>query len=323
MTALLLLLLSIGGSGAALAQDTPVPTAQTEVTVQSRVDRSRITIGDPIRYTVEIAAPEGVKVTVPIYSDAIGEFQIIDLGDAPPRKEAGRVVISRWYSLTTFSTGEKKIPAPRVTYVLPGETQTREADGSETTITVDSLLAEQPGAADIRDIKPMRELPFDWQPVYLAAGALAVLFLLGGAVFYLLNRPKRAYVVPPTPPAEIALAALSRLRARRYLEEGRFDAFYIELSSIARRYLEDRFRLRAPEMTTEEFLVAAGRDPHLNTEQRRLLGEFLVQADLVKFARALPSLGDAETAYEAARRFVEETRPAASVTEAEAQHAAA
>ena len=48
--------------------------------------------------------------------------------------------------------------------------------------------------------------------------------------------------------------ALNRLRAQGLIEQGQFEDYYVQLSSIVRHYLEDRFHLRAPEMTTEEFL---------------------------------------------------------------------
>jgi hypothetical protein len=306
------------------AQPAATPTAMAPeagpVSVVASLDRREATIGDPVRYTMRITAPAGVRVVVPVYSGAIGELTITDFGDAPPREENGRTVITRWYTLTGFTPGEHVLPAPQVTYFV-GEEE-KQATGNESTLTIASLLEREPNASDIRDIKPVEEPPFDWRPVGYGAATLAVLLLLGGGFYYVLNRPKRAYVAPPPPPHEVALAALSKLRTRRYIEEGRFESFYIELSAITRRYLEDRFHVRAPEMTTEEFLAAAGRDQRLSTQQRRLLGDFLSQADLVKFARHHPTLQDTEAAFEAARRFVEETRPNLGGKEEKARAAA-
>jgi hypothetical protein len=127
-------------------------------------------------------------------------------------------------------------------------------------------------------------------------------------------RRRRGDEAPPRPPAHVvALDALDALRARHLPEDGAFKEYYSALTDIVRTYLEGRYRVRAPEMTTEEFLVASSRDGRLSVGHRRLLGEFLSESDLVKFARHLPSLGDSDRAYGAARRFVDETaeRPAA------------
>jgi len=261
-----------------------------------------------MRYTVEVAAAAETEVIIPVLAGQVGPFTITDFGEVAPRKENGRVVTARWYTLTIFETGDHIIPAPTVQYRVPGE-GLQEATGNEVLIGVQSLLARNQNAKDIRDVRPPEEVPFDWRPYAVLAAVFTAAALLLGAFVYLLNRPRRQYVAPPRPPHEVALAALNRLRAQHLTEQGRFDMFYVDLSSIVRRYLEDRFEVHAPEMTTEEFLTIAARDSRLNPTHRRLLGAFLSEADLVKFARHLPSLRDSEAAYDAARRFVEETKP--------------
>jgi len=81
----------------------------------------------------------------------------------------------------------------------------------------------------------------------------------------------------------------------------------ITAGCIVRRYLEDRFVVRAPEMTTEEFLEATARSAVLQPGQRQLLGDFLAESDLVKFARHVPTLADSDRVLGAAERFVDET----------------
>ena len=86
------------------------------------------------------------------------------------------------------------------------------------------------------------------------------------------------------------------------------DTFYVKLSTIVRSYLENRFALRSPELTTEEFLGEMGRSPDLARSHQRLLREFLQHADLVKFAAHLPSGDDIGAQIRAAENFLEETR---------------
>jgi hypothetical protein len=256
-----------------------------------------------------------------VLSGAVGDFTITNFGELPARKENGRVILSRWYTLTTFATGDHRIPAPKVQYRTAGE-GLKDVEGNEVSISVASLLAQDKGTTDIRDIKPPEEVPFDWRPYGIVAATIIGVGLLGAAFFYLLNRPRKQRVLPPRPAHEVALAALNRLRTRRLIEAGKFEEYYVELSAVVRRYLEDGFHLRAPEMTTEEFLAAVAREGRLVAPHRRLLADFLAQADLVKFARHHPSLKDTEAAYDAAQRFIEDTRPKPT-GQTEAQHAAA
>ncbi len=284
------------------------PTAPAPVTVRAMATPLEMTIGDRIRYTVEVSAAADTEVLIPVLSGQLGEFAIVDFGDLPARRENGRTIITRWYTLTTFATGDHRIPAPTVQYRLSGE-GLQDAVGEEVPVRVTSLLAGDPKAADIRDIKGPEEPPVDWRPYAVLAAAAAALAVAVAGLYLALNRPRRSRTAPPPPAHEVALAALERVRRQNYLTEGQFGAYFVELSRIVRRYLEDGFHLRAPEMTTEEFLTTAATDARLAAAHRRMLAEFLAQADLVKFARVVPTPPEAEAAYEAARRFVDDTRP--------------
>ena len=105
-----------------------------------------------------------------------------------------------------------------------------------------------------------------------------------------------------------AVARLDRLRRQGLPDSARLDAWYVELSDIVRRYIEERFALHAPERTTEEFLLEAGRSTGFSSAHRDLLTAFLVRCDRVKFARYSPGAGESRDALDVALRFVRETR---------------
>jgi len=280
------------------------------VELHSAVDPASTAIGTPFRYTLTVTADRGVEVTIPTLEGALGDFQVVDFGAAAPREQNGRVVQERWFTLVTYTPGEQQVPGPTVQYLAAnGEWQSLAA--ADATVHVESLLPApdaSPGAA-LRDIKAPVAVARDYTPLLWIAAAAA---LLGGLIVWLLRRRRRPRVVlapPPRPAHELALEALTRLRDERLVEAGRHEVFYVRLSAIAREYVEARFRLRAPEMTSEEFLQAAQRNAQLGAPQRSLLGQFLGEADLVKFARHTPTASDAERAFDAARDFVHSTTP--------------
>jgi len=309
------------------ATDGKKPTGP--VHLHTSVDQGEITIGDQLRYTMTISAERGVDVSVPLFRERIGDFEIIDFGRVPDQPQAERTTITQWYTLTIFTTGYHLLPAPRVSYTTSDGTR-HEAVGEALRIHVASLLTQEGQPTDIRDIKPPEDVPFDWRPVLVGGAVLVALIGMGLALYYFLNRFRRVAILPPRPAHEVALEALSHLRAKRLPQAGQFEAYYIALSAIVRTYLEDGLQVRAPEMTTEEFLTAVTRDSsaprsrsarqppkgrggdrpsRLPPAHQHLLGTFLAQADLVKFARHRPSLDESDIAYEAAKRFVDETRP--------------
>ena len=75
-----------------------------------------------------------------------------------------------------------------------------------------------------------------------------------------------------------------------------------------RRYLENRFNLHAPELTTEEFLDVAATSPDLSADQKSFLQGFLRSADQVKFARLVPDADTIAKAVSAAGDFLEQTK---------------
>jgi len=303
-----LLLLALTTAGVAWAQDA------SPVAVQARVTPEKPTIGSPIRYEVDVVAPAGTEVVVAQPSERIGDLDIVDFGsEVPATTTDGKVTLRRWWRLVAWSPGVHSIESPEVSYRAPGA-EIRAAAPVTVTIDVASVLGDvDPAGADIRDIKPPKPIPVDWRPYYLFAAVTAGLAIMAYLLRVLAARRRRAIAAPPSPPAHVvALAALDALRARRLPEEGSFKEYYSTLTDIVRVYLEGRYHVRAPEMTTEEFLVTSSRDGRLDAAHRRLLGEFLGESDLVKFARYVPSLADSERAYGAARRFIDETaeRPA-------------
>ncbi len=101
-------------------------------------------------------------------------------------------------------------------------------------------------------------------------------------------------------------AALQRLqKALEIIHQPR--EFVIEVSDALRQYLEDRFRIAAPEQTTEEFVHAMRNDPQLDPHQKEALQKFLNTSDLVKFAKVEPGRHELMELFDTARDVVSQT----------------
>lgn len=113
------------------------------------------------------------------------------------------------------------------------------------------------------------------------------------------------------PPHVKALRALQRWQQAPRRSQAEVDAFYVGVSQVLRVYLEERFALRAPERTTDEFLreLDGDGDGDLARRHRGELERFLRQCDLVKFAAHVPAAQEHDEALRLAERFVESTRP--------------
>ena len=103
----------------------------------------------------------------------------------------------------------------------------------------------------------------------------------------------------------------------RPVTRGELDAYTVELTAIVRRYIEARFRVSAPEMTTEEFLGEVAKGELLAAAPSDLVRDLLRRADLVKFAAYRPTRFEADELLSAAERFVDQTQDLAAAFAAE------
>jgi hypothetical protein len=99
---------------------------------------------------------------------------------------------------------------------------------------------------------------------------------------------------------------LRALVARKLVEQGQIEPFFVEISAIVRDYIEQAFDLRAPEQTTEEFFLNIGSAPAV-ARHEETLKPFLTAADEVKFALARPGPAVIQRTFDTARDFVLQT----------------
>jgi len=314
--------LAVGLVGVAMLSGAPVfadllssTVSRGPVEVSVRLEPKDAVIGDAIHLEVEALAADGVELLMPEFGEALERFLILDFVPSESVTADGRNRSLQRYTLEPPNSGEHSIPPLLIEFVdrRPGAKAAPEgADAYEVLterldFTVQSVLPENAG----NDLRPMpgRLSPLGARKLslWLAIGVAGI--LLVAAAFAFRAWSAREVERRQRSAHQIACAELDELLQWESHPTGdAIEGFYVKLSGIIRRYLEDRFNLRSPELTTEEFLSVASRSPDLNPGLRGLLGDFLTRADLVKFAGLLPSAEEIDESVSAARRFLEETR---------------
>ena len=280
----------------------------TPVSVEVSLDPPVIPFHRQARYTIAVEADAGAEIEFSEMVEKFGGLNVADVERGWENLKGGRCRATETYVLD---------PIVAATYpIAPAEIGL----GDGTTITVPSpalrvrpLTAEEeaaaeqfaPNAGPLSLPKPMW---LTW-PFWAVAGVVVVGVGLG--LWWLKTRPRRTRgrMAPPALPWEVAYARLRQLDERNLPEAGKYEPYYVDLSSILRYYIEDRFLLHAPEQTTPEFLDAAARSGELNEVHCRLLASFLRHCDRVKFAQYEPSLEEMERGFDVVLRFVDETKP--------------
>lgn len=291
---------------AALAARTPSP----DLSFHLGLAPDSVTVGDPIRLTLEAGGPAGATLQLPVLSDSIGPFNVLSAEAPVAETKAGRLRVRQTGSLALFKTGRDTLPSLPLLWVrAPGETLV--AYSAPQVVRVRSVLKGDASLKNLHGLKGVVSLArFRWWLWGLIA--LAALAVAWAAWKYrrLLRRRVEAVLEPAPPPLppEVAFEkGLEELLQRELPEKGLVKEFYGELSLLFRRYLEDRYHFPAVEETRTEIIQRSLQVPEITENERRDLADWLAEGDMVKFAKMERLLAEARGSAERARAWVRAT----------------
>jgi hypothetical protein len=164
--------------------------------------------------------------------------------------------------------------------------------------------------AEIKDIHKEPVLWTDYLPWILGIlGCLAV--FLG--ILWWFNRRKKPGMqsrVLQLSPHELALKKLEALRKKQLWQQGALKQYYAELTFIVREYLRERFAIPALESASGETIAQLRKSDQFPADLIPPMQELFRQADLAKFAKAIPAEDFHEQALKLAFDLVQSTIPA-------------
>jgi hypothetical protein len=142
--------------------------------------------------------------------------------------------------------------------------------------------------------------------------AAAFVLLAGAGLWWAWRRRNRVTLAPPS--ADEALAAWNEAmreieRCSALLRAEASRDYAIAATGVVRRYVERRFGLQAPRLTTEEFFAAVRGQGVLAVAHQESLGRYLTLCDLMKFGRAIAESAELQQLHQAAVRLIVESRP--------------
>lgn len=278
-------------------------------------------LGDPLTLTLTVDAQPGVQVEMPPFGEALGRFAITSFTPRSETKPDGSSQHSQRYVLEAPMSGRQRIPSLRVEFTdqrpaggtwvgsLPdaGSDSSHEVLTDELAIEIASVLPDEKDT-ELRGLRAVLDESVGANRYWIFAAVPAAALGLVLLAWILRRLRTRAALQVRISAYDRARSRMTDLERRGWPGQGEADAWYVELSDIVRRYIEDRFGVRAPELTTEEFLREAQARLRLQPAQRQLLEAFLATCDRVKFAGYRPGATESQQAFEAASRFLADTQ---------------
>jgi len=276
-------------------------------TSQSGIDlkvESETRVIDPARSVflrVELKSPADRSAVMPDLRDRVVGFSLAeDFAEEPRREKDGSTVqVTNWRLVPEPCADVYKL-RPFVVKASPKIYRAQSDEGKFSFVGGPVAFEHPPVREPVTggmETDPQKDLPpLSWRLVgVVALSVLAVLALLAGliaGVKYLARRVKEHRMSP----IERAWVELDRLLKKGLPGRGRYKDFYVELTMVVRRYVQRKYGIQAPHLTTEEFL-RNNRIIELSNNRIAELRAFLESADMVKFAgiEATPEMADAAT----------------------------
>lgn len=268
----------------------PFIVASVELT-QELEKPEKLLIGTPFTLHVDIstAIPDSIFLT---QNDTLDIFILKNIDSF---EEVSDDIKTTTLDLTyqPFDTGE--FTFPELEFAVKVADSLKILKTNEFILNIESVITDSTESIkDVADPLPVNLQFFDYFIPFL------VIILIILAVKYLINFIQNSNkdisdfeVVDDRPAYIIALELLRILKEDDLITKGDFLNFYFRISLILRLFIELHYKINSVEMTTSEIRANLVLADH--SEKSEIL-KFLMQADMIKFAKAIPTNSDSEVA---------------------------
>lgn len=290
-----------------------VQQSWAQVVVDGKLENAEILIGEQTKLTTKVTVNNGQHVEFPEYASGdtlVNGVEVVRVGGIDTTFLAGktRMQLSRECIITSFDSALYSIPY--VEAVVDGKTfRSNMPMGLKVnTVEVDTVHVDKFSMPF-----DVVEAPYVWSNNMFLLGVGLWIFI--GIVFLMAiklskRKPKRKKVVvlPPVPPYKKAVDALTQIEKNLNLEMSKEEnkQYFVDLTDIVRRFICERFGIKAAELTTWELMNQL--ESVIDDTPKRQLKDLLEMADFVKFAKYPTTVQQRRYQYEQTLDFLKSTR---------------
>lgn len=84
------------------------------------------------------------------------------------------------------------------------------------------------------------------------------------------------------------LKELDSLKKKKYIEEGNYRSFYVELIDISRKFIKKQYNIPADVLLTDDLISLMKQNNTISPENEKIVEDVFLRGDLVKFAKTFP-----------------------------------
>lgn len=267
---------------------------------QTLSPKDNLTVGD--KTVLKLKADGLTSVSLDkseIQSLNFGDFELLDIKDD--------VDGSVDFVLACFKAGKVELLSEDISFSVGGQKKNIKTKAMQ--IEIKSVLDPKKPSSDIFDIKGIYAFGHSvwWYIQIITAIIICILFLY--LIYKFIKRKKTGNkinnekLIFSIPPKEYALSQLDNLRMLDLIKKGQIKDYYDKLSDILRFYVSRVYSVDGLGKTTGElFILLKDKAPY---DYNRELKNYLLNCDLVKFAKVIPSDDNINEDFQKAKNFVE------------------
>jgi len=298
---------------------TGIGLAQEQVNLSLVSEKNKVLIGETVQvhllfqYTADI---DESTIGFPVISDSTDfgeEIEIWDIGE--PRKNSnednmGNVISSfeQDFTLTSFDSAKVEI-GPITAFIGDDSIQSNVASILFLPVAIDTTL-------DFKDIKALVEDPLTaWERIKMWFGdnwpwVTAIVLAILATIIIIRRKkrkPEKVVYVPQIPLPVTLLEQLEAIEQEKLWQNKKNKLYYSKLTDIIWQYIEYRYNVATFEKTSNEILSKL-KLKAISEDHFILISKLFRLADMVKFAKTLPSSQENEEAIIIVRKTIEDTR---------------
>lgn len=263
-------------------------------TLSSNLDKTTLALGEVAVFKIQILELDGKDVQIAPRNELL-PFHFEMVNDSIAKEKD---IYLRSVKFAVFEEGKFTIP----------ELEVKVGGKIMKTIPYEVEVINTAKKGDqINDIMKNKEVELNVQDywdlykfyVLLALIIIAIIVLVIGIIKY--GRKRKSSPIVTT---NQTLKDLEKLRKKNYIENENFRSFYIELIDIMRTFIVKQYQIPADVLLTDDLIEYMKNNNAISQQNEKVVEDIFLRADLVKFAKTIPTKELMSKDFTAIRDFV-------------------
>lgn len=159
----------------------------------------------------------------------------------------------------------------------------------------------------INDIMKNKEVKLNvkdyWQLYKFYILGVLILLALIFAIYQIIKYGKRRKSSPVVMTNQ-TLKDLENLRKKKFIENGDYRSFYVELIDISRNFITKQYQIPADVLLTDDLIDVMKLNNAISAQNETIVEDIFLRGDLVKFAKTFPDQTTMEKDFDDMKTFV-------------------